>query len=204
MPKVKYKEFREKLKRVTIFSFRAVESKMGKNYAKLFVYNLKKAGEITELMKGWYSFRNSPYLLTVPLGEAYIGLGTAAFLYNVWDQVPNTDIITTRAPRKIKTGERKIGDRKLIIRSINKKMYFGYETKYIEEAKEKIRISDPEKTLIDLIYFNYSFLDEIAPELIKIIDKKKLNRYLKRMENVRGIKKIRKNINRIFRKASSE
>jgi len=38
-------------------------------------------------------------------------------------------------------------------------MYFGYETKYLEDAGDWIRISDPEKTLIDLIYYNYPFLD---------------------------------------------
>ncbi len=207
MPRVKYGEFVKKLEKVSAFNFKILESKLGKSYAKIFIHNLKKKGKITELIKGWYSFKKSPYLVTVPLGEAYIGLGTAAFIHGVWDQIPNIDVLTTRAPRKVKVGERIVAGRKVIIRSINKKMYFGYETKYLEDAGDWIRISDPEKTLIDLIYYNYPFLDEILLGLIKIVKKEKLMNYLKRIKNIRGSKKIEKrikhlNINaNVFRKA---
>ena len=196
MPRIKYADFRKKLEQASVFSFRSVESKLGRNYAKVFIHNLKKEGKITELIKGWYSFRKSPYLITIPLGEAYVGLGTAAFIHDAWDQIPNIDILTPRAPRKVKVGERIIGGRKVIIRGISRKMYFGYETKRVE-TKEWIRVSDPEKTLIDLIYFNYPFLDEILPELKRIVDRRKLRKYLKRIENIRGSKKIRRKLNKL-------
>ncbi len=196
MPRIKYADFRKKLEQASVFSFRSVESKLGRNYAKVFIHNLKKEGKITELIKGWYSFRKSPYLITIPLGEAYVGLGTAAFIHDAWDQIPNIDILTPRAPRKVKVGERIIGGRKVIIRGISRKMYFGYETKRVE-TKEWIRVSDPEKTLIDLIYFNYPFLDEILPELKRIVDWRKLRKYLKRIENIRGSKKIRRKLNKL-------
>jgi len=190
MPRIRYKDFGEKLKNASAFNFKAVEGRLGTSYAKIFIHKLKREGKITELIKGWYSFKKSPYLIVIPLGEAYIGLGTAAFIHNVWNQIPNIDVLTTRAPRKVKVGERIVAGRKVIIRSMNKKMYFGYETKYLEEAGARIRISDPEKTLIDLIYYNYPFLDEIFPELIKIVKKKKLLNYLKRLKKLRGSKKI--------------
>ena len=63
--------------------------------------------------------------------------------------------------------------------------------------KEWVRVSDPEKTLIDLIYFNYPFLDEILPELKRIVDRRKLRKYLKRIENIRGSKKIRRKLNKL-------
>jgi hypothetical protein len=194
MPKIKYEKFREKLENASAFSFKIVESNMGKSYAKIFIHKLKRKGKIVELIKGWYSFKKSPYLIVIPLGEAYIGLGTAAFIHGVWDQIPNVDVLTTRAPTKVKVGERIVAGRKVIIRSINRKMYFGHEAKYLKDAEERIRISDPEKTLIDLIYYNYPFLDEILPELKCIVKKKKLLNYLKRIKNVRGSKKIEKNL----------
>ena len=158
---------------------------------------MKKKGKISELIKGWYSFRNSPYSIVIPLGEAYVGLGTAAFIHGAWNQVPNVDILTTRAPTKIKVGERVVAGRKVITRKISKGMYFGYETKYVEEAKDWVRISDPEKTLMDLIYYNYPFLDEILPELVKMISRGKLAEYMKRAKHVRGSKKIGKELKKL-------
>jgi predicted transcriptional regulator of viral defense system len=197
MHRKSYREFVEKLEKASAFSFRTVESTTGRAYAKVFIHNLKKKGKISELIKGWYSFRNSPYSIVIPLGEAYVGLGTAAFIHGAWNQVPNVDILTTRAPTKIKVGERVVAGRKVITRKISKGMYFGYETKYVEEAKDWVRISDPEKTLMDLIYYNYPFLDEILPELVKMISRGKLAEYMKRAKHVRGSKKIGKELKKL-------
>jgi hypothetical protein len=197
MPRVKYEDFVKKLEKASAFSFKTVEGTLGKGYAKIFIHKLKRKGKIVELIKGWYSFKKSPYLVIIPLGEAYIGLGTAAFIHGVWDQIPNIDVLTTRAPAKVKVGERVIAGRKVIIRSMSKKMYFGYETKHLEEAGDWVRISDPEKTLIDMIYYNYPFLDEILPELTKILKRDKLNDYLKKIKNVRGSKKIKSKLKRL-------
>ncbi len=195
MPKNRYRGFAEKLEKASAFSFRTVQSRMGRDYAKVFIHNMKKKGRITELIKGWYSFRNSPYLIIIPLGEAYIGLGTAAFIHGVWNQIPNVDVLTTRAPTKIKVGERTIAGRKVITRKISRKLYFGYETKYIEEARDWIRVSDPEKTLMDMIYYNYPFIDEILPGLTKKLKPERLKEYLEKIKGVRGSKKIAAKIN---------
>jgi len=197
MPRIRHRDFLKKLENASAFSFKVVESSMGRGYAKVFIHNLMKGGRITKLIKGWYSFKKSPYLITIPLGEAYIGLGTAAFIHGAWDQVPNIDVLTTRAPTKVKVGERIVAGRKVRIRSINKKMYFGHETKYLEEAGAWIRVSDPEKTLMDLIYYNYPFLDEILPELTRMAKKDKLMDYLKIIKGVRGAKKIERKINEL-------
>ena len=194
MPKVKYGKFMKKLENASAFNFRVVEGRVGRGYAKILIHNLRKRKKIIELAKGWYSFKKSPYLIIIPLGEAYIGLGTAAFIHGAWGQIPNIDVLTTRAPTKIKVGERIVAGRKVMVRKIDKKMYFGYEAKYMEDARDWIRISDPEKTMIDLIYYNYPFLDEISPGLMKMIKKEKLMGYVKRIKNVRGSKKIEKRI----------
>ena len=68
-------------------------------------------------------------------------------------------------------------------------MYFGYELKFFDNRY--VRISDLEKTLIDLVYFDYPFNDEILPSLIKKIDKQKLFTYLKLLKK-RKLKKFGK------------
>jgi predicted transcriptional regulator of viral defense system len=191
MPKTKYKEFVEKLREASVFSFNFVENKLGKNYSKVFIHNLKKKGEIIQLIKGWYTFKKSPYLVTVPLQKAYIGLGTAAFIHGAWNQIPAITVLSPNAFSKAKSGEREIGGQKVIIKKISEKMYFGYALKNLDG--EWIRVSDPEKTLIDIVYYHYPFADEIMGNLIDVADKKKLSKYLKIMEKkkARGYKKIR-------------
>jgi len=196
MPKIKHAGFTRKLENASAFSFRVVESRMGRNYAKVFIHNLKRKGRIIELAKGWYSFRKSPYLITIPLGEAYIGLGAAAFLHNAWGQVPNIDVLTTRAPSRIRTGERVVAGSKVTIRRLDRKLYFGFETMHIEDAGW-IRVSGPEKTLIDMIYYGYPFMDEILPQLVKTVDRKKLAAYLRKMECIRGHVKVEKELKRL-------
>jgi len=190
MPKVKYKSFIERLKRADLFSFRMLESRMGKNYAKLFVHNLLKNGEIIKLKKGWYSFKKSPYLLANLLVKSYIGLGSAALIHGVWDKAVNITILTPLVGIKIRKGEKMIAGRKVIVRKISEKMYFGYEFKSVEGIN--VRVSDPEKTLIDMIYFDYPFFDEVKGELVKLCDKRKLISYVKLMDKrkVKGCKKI--------------
>ncbi len=194
MPKAKHREYTKTLEEASAFSFRVVEGRLGKSYAKTFIHNLRKRGKIIGLMRGWYTFRKSPYLITVPLGEAYVGLGTAAHIHGAWGQVPNIEVLTTMAPGKTRVGERMVGGRKVIVRRIDRKLYFGYERKMLEEAGDFIRVSDPEKTLIDLIYYNYPFIDEIVPGLLEIVKKDKLLSYLKRMGSARGSRKIGKKV----------
>ena len=68
MPRKKYKAFTEALEKASAFSYRPVESRMG-SYGKVFIHNMKKQGRIIGLMKGSYSFKKNPYLLTIPLPQ---------------------------------------------------------------------------------------------------------------------------------------
>jgi hypothetical protein len=204
MPKVKYREFVDTLRKASVFNSKVVAGVAGKGYSKLLLHNLRKRGEIIELIKGWYSFRKSPYLITIPLPESYIGLGSAAFIHGAWNTVASVNVLTTSAPRRLRTGERIIAGQKVIVRRISKKMYFGYELKYMEDAGGQIRVSDPEKTLIDMIYFNYPFRDEIFPELIKLCDKNKVKQYaeLTSKKRVKSWKKIGAEVGRMFDNAA--
>jgi len=196
MPRVKYNSFLKKLQTVSIFTFKAVESKVGKNYSKVLLHNLKKKGLVIELVKGIYTFKKSPYMLTKAVPKSYVGLGSAAFLHGLWEQVSRVTILSPYASLKARVGEREISGFKVVLRKISEKMFFGYELKYMEEIEEWIRVSDPEKTLIDLIYFNYPFKKEIVPKLLEVIDNRKVMEYIEMMKlrKVRGWVKIRREI----------
>ncbi|MEM2506931.1 MAG: hypothetical protein QXF61_07820, partial [Nitrososphaeria archaeon] len=80
---------------------------------------------------------------------------------------------------------------KVILRKISEKMFFGYELKFLEDINGWIRVSDVEKTFIDIIYLGYPFKEEILPKLLEISDIKKIKKYimLMRKRNVKGWKK---------------
>ena len=147
-------------------------------YAKVLIYNMIKRKEIYRVRKGWYTFHSDPlvFIFTLPPNTAYYGLGFAAHLYKAWDQVPNPEILTYVAPRKIRSGTYFFLNTPIIVRRISKKMFFGY--KLLMYNRWYIPVSSPEKTLIDMVYYDYPFLDEILPSLTEIINFNDLRKML--------------------------
>lgn len=69
-------------------------------------------------------------------------------------------------------------------------MFFGFEqVKYYDDW---ISVSDPEKTLIDFIYFKEPLDKTTLKEIKKKIDKKKLKEYLKKVS-----KKVKEKIKKM-------
>ncbi len=147
-----------------------------RNYIKVLVHIMAKRKEIYRVRKGWYTFHRDPlvFIFTLPPNTAYYGLGFAAHMYNAWDQVPNPEILTYVAPRKIRSGVYFFQDTPIIVRRISRKMFFGYTL--MKYRVWWIPVSTPEKTLIDIIYFDYPFIDEILENLIEKIDRNKLEK----------------------------
>lgn len=192
MPRIKYAGLIERLRRSDLFTFRLLEGEVGRGYAKILVHNLRRRGEIVELLKGVYSFRKSPYMMVKAMPMSYIGLGTAAFLHGMWEQVPNIVVLSPLVSRTVKGGERDVAGMKVILRRISDEMFFGYELLYLEEIDGWIRVSDPEKTIIDMAYFEDPLLREVLENAE--VDGTRLNEYLRLMEQrrVRGWRSARR------------
>jgi hypothetical protein len=143
-------------------------------------------------------------MLTKAIPKSYVGLGSAAFLHNAWEQVTRITVLSPYASSKVRVGEREIASFKVVLKKVSEKMFFGYELKYLEEIDEWIRISDPEKTLIDLIYFSYPFKEEILPKLFEVVKIQKVKKYIKliKRRKVKGWKKIFKEIRKFHRSSS--
>jgi len=164
------------------------------SYAKLLLHHLTKKGEIIRIRRGWYTFHPDPlvFIYTLPPGTAYYGLGFAAHIHGAWAQVPNPEILTYAAPRKIRTGTHQLLDANIIVRRISPKLFGGYTL--IRHGNWLLPVSTPEKTLLDILYYKYPFTDEIIEELAEKIDTQEITRllhehpYPKRVKNT--IKKL--------------
>jgi len=167
-------KIREFLKRTPVFRVRDVEIIVkNKNYSHLILHNLVKKGEIKRITKGWYSLQEDPIVSVFCFKPAYIGLQEALSLRELWEQETNVVIVTTR---KVRTGTRRILDSNVILHRMDKKYFFGFE--YLKYENFFIPVSDIEKTLIDLVYFNEIPGKDVLKEIKRRINKKKLKEYL--------------------------
>ena len=79
--------------------------------------------------------------------------------------------------RSVRTGARKFDDGNYVVRRISKKLFFGYE--FVRYYDYWIPVSDSEKTLLDIAYFNVDIDKNTLKALVKAVDRAKFARYLK-------------------------
>jgi predicted transcriptional regulator of viral defense system len=181
MGKEKYQNQIEKLfNKSPVVSFSSVErivkeKKNVKQYSKQLIRNLLLKGKIKRIAKGCYSIHNDPLLNVFCFQPAYLGLQDSLSFHGLWEQETIPIVITTE---KIRPGLRKTSLGNILIRRIDKKYFFGAE--YQKQGDFYAPYSDIEKTFIDMIYFDEKFSDDVLSNIIKAIDKKNLEGYLKK------------------------
>lgn len=192
MGKIKYLEkLRESLKDMVIFRAKDVELIIkNREYTNLLLHNLARKGEIKRVTKGWYSFLDDPLISVFCFKPAYIGLQEALSLYNIWEQETNVVIVTIR---RVRSGIREVFGNNVVIKRIKPDYFFGFES--FKYNNIFLPVSDLEKTLIDLIYFNEIPDKDTLREIKRKINNKKLNSYLKKYPE-----KIKKKVKKIIEK----
>lgn len=193
MGKIKYineiREFFKKSPVVDIESLKKFITKKNKNYIYLLINNLLKKKEIRKITKGFYSVYEDPSLIVFCFKPAYLGLQNAMSFHNLWEQETNPVVVTTRNLRK---GVRKVFDRNVVIRKIDKKYFFGFD--YCKDGDFYFPYSDIERTFIDMIYFKQPLDEEIIKNFKEKINRKKLKGYLKKYP-----KRFRKRVEKIIK-----
>ena len=145
------------------------------SYTKLLIHNLLDKEKIKKIGKGVYTIHEDISLAVFVFKPAYLGLQSSLSHFGVWEQETVPIILTTK---KVRRGIRKVLGRNILIRNIDKKYFFGFE--FVKEGDFYLPYSDVEKTFIDLIIFNSKLDRKILMKIKKIINEKKLNKYLER------------------------
>lgn len=166
------------------------------------ISKLNKDGYIQKIKNGLYLFSNkkelisSEYLAFKIYNPSYISLEWALHYYGLIPEIVyNITSISTKATRKFKNS---FGV--FIYRNIKKELFWGYKKE--EKNGQIYLIAEPEKALLDYIYFNLSKIksaDDIEElrlnySLIKKLDVKKLKEYTTLFKN----KKIEEIIKKII------
>ncbi len=128
--------------------------------AKILLYNLCKKGWLSRIKQGYYipvdlaSTTNEPPLeypwavATEFFEPCYIAGWTAGEYWDLTEQIFNKVLLLTSKPQR-KT-EHIINGTIYRLHSIQESMFFGTET--IWQGQNKVQISDPSKTIIDMFY----------------------------------------------------
>lgn len=156
--------------------------------------NWQDKGYILKLRNTWYTFPDvlkteaDLFFLANRLQKpSYVSLETALRYYNwIPESVFSITSVTTVKPAEWSTP---LGH--FVYRSIKPALFFGYQT--IENRGVAFNIADPEKTLLDLLYFNPSLV-EVADfeglrlnreEIAERVDLSRLNNYLSLIASAR-------------------
>ena len=163
-----------------VFSIRDVKVFLNKQgpsdaYIYLLAHHLAKRGEIRRLTRGIYTFRKEAEVTGFAFSPFYYGLQDALSFRNIWEQETNSIIIT---PRRVRSGQRTIAGTKTIVRRINRRMFFGFNTIRFHDLY--LPVSDVEKTLIDFIYFREPLRKDVLKTMRGQIREDVLKSYLKR------------------------
>ncbi len=175
MGKIKYiKNLREFFKKTPVVSSADIKVHTGKGgYSYLLISNLIKRGEIKRVKKGFYSIHDDPIVSVFCFRPAYIGMQEALSIYEIWEQETSVVIVTTQ---KTKHSRIEVFENNVILHRIKPKYMFGFDV--VKYGGFYIPVSDIEKTLIDLVYFNENPGKKTLAEIKKKIDMEKLESYL--------------------------
>ncbi len=143
-------------------------------YLKLLINNLIKTKEIRRITKGVYTFHTELAVIGFGFRPFYYGMEDALTYRNFWTQATNPVIMTTNGVRE---GLRQFQNSNYVVKRVKSELFFGFN--FIKHYDLWIPVSDPEKTLIDLLYYGHGIPKEAQEQLLNAIDPGKLEEYLK-------------------------
>ena len=145
-------------------------------YHKTVISNLIESGRLHRITRGHYTFYEEVQFTGFAFMPFYYGLQDALSLRNLWEQETNPVIIT---PRKVRSGLRNFEGRNYVVRWIDRSMFFGFSL--IQYGDFFIPVADPEKILIDMIYYREFLPEETKRAILESIDRALLGEYVSRL-----------------------
>jgi predicted transcriptional regulator of viral defense system len=178
----------ELLKEKVVWSSKELMNMLSiKNEKEMSVYLNRwvKKGYLKKIKRGLYTVYNDNLLIgSFIYKPSYIGLRTVISFHQLTTQLyHDVDVIVPFQPYK-----KEIEQFRINFFKINRKLFFGFkEYKYKEF---KVTISDPEKTILDVLYFNILSIEEVYDCLNNGLNYKKLVEYLKKFNNTSMIQRL--------------
>jgi len=145
------------------------------NYLYLMLHNMERRKEITRIIRGVYTFHGDVNVVGFAFQPFYYGFEDALSIRGISLQGTNPIVVTLR---NVRQGVRTFRGRNYLIRRIPQNLLFGYSM--VKRGEFWIPVSDIEKTVIDMLYFDDYIRDELWPGILEQLEMERLNDYLKR------------------------
>ncbi len=158
--------------------FLKARRKISRATTQVTLSRMVKNGRIYRVMKGVFSASNSVETAGFAFSPFYYGGLSALMIRDLIDDQVKMEVMTTKEVRK--SNFKVFGNVDLIKHNIPNRYYFGFDE--VHYGSGMVPVSDPEKTLIDLLYFKIRLSAQDYNQLIGAIDKAKLASYLKRYD----------------------
>jgi predicted transcriptional regulator of viral defense system len=150
------------------------QKQIGTGYLHLMLHNMLLKKRIARITRGMYTFHDDAVVAGFAFAPFYYGLESALWLIGISGQGTNYVVMTSR---NVRTGTRSFKGRNYRINRVKGNQMFGYGL--LKYGKFWIPVSDLEKTIIDMLYFNNHIDEELWPDILRRLEMKKLKEYLK-------------------------
>ena len=147
---------------------------VSQRYLKIMLNNLIKKKEIIHVAKGVYTFHKDAAVVGFAFRPFYYGLEDALSYRNLWTQNTNPIVLTAK---NVREGTRKFVESNYAVKRVAPELFFGFD--FIKYYEMWLPVSDPEKTLIDLVYYHHGIRADALEKLSVSLDLQKLDGYLK-------------------------
>ena len=156
----------------------ATISGVSRGSVRVYADRLVRRGLARRLIEGVIALTDDPFVVATQLIEpSYVSLTGAFYLNEFVEQIPNlVECVTTRNTRGLKS----LGIR---YRRIHPSLFFGYER--MERKGSYVFVAEPEKSLLDMIYFGRLY-PSILKRILRRADHGKIMSYGRRFEEVGG------------------
>ena len=141
---------------------------------------LKTSGRIYSIKKGVYSATKDDAVAGFAYAPFYYGLLSALTMRGLWTQHSRPDVMTMKRVRSSRTTVFGDADDVIFLHHVPAKYFFGFGT--VRYGKFSVPVSDPEKTLIDLFYYNVRLSVQSYSGILSAIDLRRLGGYLGRYD----------------------
>ncbi len=174
------------LEEYPLFTFNEFVRITGKSseYARTYLYRLKKEGLIFRIEKGKYTVHDDPLIFSSHIAvPSYISFWTAIRFYGFTEQLPKDIMLAAPKPKEAITFH---GTK---IRFFKTKHVWGYKKE--RYGNFDIFVAEKEKCIIDSMLLKNTPFDEIAKTIkTKDFDEKKLAEYALKTKNKSLIKRL--------------
>ncbi len=175
------KRIEEKFSSYPVFTYRDVSLyvKKGRNLARI-ISHMKKGGKLHTVAKGVYTFNRDSIVAGFAYRPFYYGMLSALTIRELWTQESRPDIMTLRRVRRSRRSIFGNADDVVFVHHVPAKYFFGFDL--VKHGRFIVPVSDPEKTLIDLFYYRVRLPMQSYDGLLRAINRRKLEAYLKKYD----------------------